>query len=54
LALIFSASTAIAARAECGRKIHGRDHKGPMPTIHLMGGTIMGKNAGDSVTDSFG
>jgi len=25
-----------------------------MPTIHLMGGTIMGKNAGDSVTDSFG
>ena len=29
-------------------------NKGPMPTIHLMGGTIMGKTAGDSVTDSFG
>ncbi|MGA8693329.1 MAG: GMC oxidoreductase [Xanthobacteraceae bacterium] len=29
-------------------------NKGPMPTIHLMGGTIMGKTAGDSVTNSFG
>jgi choline dehydrogenase-like flavoprotein len=29
-------------------------NKGPMPTIHLMGGTIMGKTAGDSVADSFG
>jgi choline dehydrogenase-like flavoprotein len=29
-------------------------NKGPMPTIHLMGGTIMGRNAGDSVTNSFG
>jgi choline dehydrogenase-like flavoprotein len=25
-----------------------------MPTIHLMGGTIMGTNAGDSVTNSYG
>src|ERR1700719_36229 len=29
-------------------------NKGAMPTIHLMGGTIMGHNANDSVTDSFG
>ncbi len=29
-------------------------NRGPMPTIHLMGGTIMGKNAGDSVTNSYG
>jgi choline dehydrogenase-like flavoprotein len=29
-------------------------NKGPMPTIHLMGGTIMGKSAADSVTNSFG
>ena len=29
-------------------------NKGPMPTIHLMGGTIMGKTARDSVTDNFG
>ena len=29
-------------------------NKGPMPTIHLMGGTIMGKSASDSVTDSYG
>jgi choline dehydrogenase-like flavoprotein len=29
-------------------------NKGPMPTIHLMGGTIMGKSAGDSVTNSYG
>jgi choline dehydrogenase-like flavoprotein len=29
-------------------------NKGAMPTIHLMGGTIMGNNAGDSVTNSFG
>jgi choline dehydrogenase-like flavoprotein len=29
-------------------------NKGAMPTIHLMGGTIMGHNAGDSVTDSYG
>jgi choline dehydrogenase-like flavoprotein len=29
-------------------------NKGPMPTIHLMGGTIMGKNAADSVTNSYG
>ena len=29
-------------------------NKGPMPTIHLMDGTIMGKTPGDSVTDSFG
>jgi choline dehydrogenase-like flavoprotein len=28
--------------------------RGPMPTIHLFGGTIMGKSAGDSVVDSFG
>ena len=28
--------------------------RGNMPTIHLMGGTIMGTNAGDSVTDSYG
>ncbi|OLB79405.1 MAG: hypothetical protein AUI16_01285 [Alphaproteobacteria bacterium 13_2_20CM_2_64_7] len=28
--------------------------RGNMPTIHLMGGTIMGTNAGDSVTNSFG
>jgi choline dehydrogenase-like flavoprotein len=28
--------------------------RGAMPTIHLMGGTIMGTNAGDSVTDSYG
>jgi choline dehydrogenase-like flavoprotein len=25
-----------------------------MPTIHLMGGTIMGHDANDSVTDSYG
>ena len=25
-----------------------------MPTIHLMGGTIMGTNAGDSVANSYG
>src|SRR5215471_4172784 len=25
-----------------------------MPTIHLMGGTIMGTNAGDSITNSYG
>jgi choline dehydrogenase-like flavoprotein len=25
-----------------------------MPTIHLLGGTIMGHNASDSVTDSYG
>jgi choline dehydrogenase-like flavoprotein len=29
-------------------------NRGPMPTIHLMGGTIMGNNAGDSVTNSYG
>jgi choline dehydrogenase-like flavoprotein len=29
-------------------------NKGPMPTIHLMGGTIMGNGAGDSVTNSYG
>src|SRR6202047_1333338 len=29
-------------------------NKGAMPTIHLMGGTIMGHNATDSVTDSYG
>jgi choline dehydrogenase-like flavoprotein len=29
-------------------------NKGPMPTIHLMGGTIMGQSATDSVTNSFG
>ena len=29
-------------------------NRGAMPTIHLMGGTIMGRNAGDSVTDSHG
>ena len=29
-------------------------NKGAMPTIHLMGGTIMGHNAGNSVTDSYG
>jgi choline dehydrogenase-like flavoprotein len=28
--------------------------RGNMPTIHLMGGTIMGSGAGDSVTDSYG
>src|SRR5437899_333269 len=28
--------------------------RGNMPTIHLMGGTIMGANAGDSVTNSYG
>src|SRR5215470_12454674 len=28
--------------------------RGNMPTIHLMGGTIMGTNAGDSVTNSYG
>src|SRR5207245_4522210 len=28
--------------------------RGNMPTIHLMGGTIMGTNAGDSFTNSFG
>ena len=27
---------------------------GNMPTIHLMGGTIMGTEAGNSVTDSYG
>jgi choline dehydrogenase-like flavoprotein len=29
-------------------------NKGPMPTIHLMGGTIMGNSAADSVTNSYG
>ena len=29
-------------------------NKGAMPTIHLMGGTIMGTNADNSVTDSYG
>ena len=28
--------------------------RGPMPTIHLMGGTIMGTDAGNSVVDSYG
>jgi choline dehydrogenase-like flavoprotein len=28
--------------------------RGNMPTIHLMGGTIMGTHAGDSVTNSYG
>jgi len=28
--------------------------RGNMPTIHLMGGTIMGTNAGNSVVDSYG
>src|SRR5262249_14432206 len=28
--------------------------RGNMPTIHLMGGTIMGTNADDSVTNSYG
>jgi choline dehydrogenase-like flavoprotein len=28
--------------------------RGNMPTIHLFGGTIMGTEAGNSVTDSFG
>jgi choline dehydrogenase-like flavoprotein len=28
--------------------------RGPMPTIHLHGGTIMGTNAGNSVVNSFG
>jgi choline dehydrogenase-like flavoprotein len=29
-------------------------NRGAMPTIHLMGGTIMGRSAADSVTTSFG
>jgi choline dehydrogenase-like flavoprotein len=29
-------------------------NRGAMPTIHLMGGTIMGHSAADSVTNSFG
>jgi len=28
--------------------------RGNMPTIHLMGGTIMGTDAGNSVVDSYG
>ena len=28
--------------------------RGAMPTIHLMGGTIMGTSAGNSVTNSYG
>jgi choline dehydrogenase-like flavoprotein len=28
--------------------------RGNMPTIHLMGGTIMGTEAGNSVTNSYG
>ena len=28
--------------------------RGNMPTIHLMGGTIMGTDAGNSVTNSYG
>jgi len=28
--------------------------RGPMPTIHLFGGTIMGTGASDSVVDSYG
>src|SRR5262249_57770552 len=28
--------------------------RGNMPTIHLMGGTIMGTGAGNSVTNSYG
>ena len=28
--------------------------RGNMPTIHLMGGTIMGASAGESVTNSYG
>ena len=28
--------------------------RGPMPTIHLMGGTIMGTDADNSVVDSYG
>jgi choline dehydrogenase-like flavoprotein len=28
--------------------------RGAMPTIHLMGGTIMGKSSADSVTNSYG
>jgi choline dehydrogenase-like flavoprotein len=29
-------------------------NRGAMPTIHLMGGTIMGRSAADSVTNSYG
>jgi len=29
-------------------------NRGAMPTIHLMGGTIMGDSAGNSITNSFG
>jgi choline dehydrogenase-like flavoprotein len=29
-------------------------NRGAMPTIHLMGGTIMGTDAGNSVVDSYG
>jgi choline dehydrogenase-like flavoprotein len=28
--------------------------RGNQPTIHLFGGTIMGRGAGDSITDSYG
>jgi len=28
--------------------------RGSMPTIHLLGGTIMGTGAGNSITNSFG
>ena len=28
--------------------------RGNMPTVHLMGGTIMGTEAGNSVTNSYG
>ena len=31
-----------------------RSARGNMPTIHLMGGTIMGTAAGNSVTNSYG
>ena len=29
-------------------------NRGAMPTIHLMGGTIMGNGAGNSITNSYG
>jgi choline dehydrogenase-like flavoprotein len=40
------------AKAAGGKEIWSA--RGAMPTIHLMGGTIMGTNAGNSVTNSYG
>jgi choline dehydrogenase-like flavoprotein len=40
--------------AKAGGAKEAWSNRGAMPTIHLMGGTIMGNSAADSVTNSYG